>query len=464
MLLRAFTSGRPCHGCRSLLTAAEDGAWLQEQAEALQDFLPPGGSAGELAAALAELEQVLRHPEAKHAFGWLHVGDSKKRQGPTQQGLHQAGGGAAGGAAGAAAAAGTDPPHAAVTVEQQEPLAPGQVLSTLSVGAAEFRPGPHAASLPAQLGSLQLSTDAEGRAPARGSAGAADADCSWPDGSASGLEDGFGWPEADATAGSWAGWDPERAPSSSPQQAHPAGRWAAAAAAAEAQAAAGGGLAAGAFLAVLADQFPLWSSEALQQLLEEQRGDLAATVSTLCSLESELEGQQQAGSIPEGSSMAGAAASSQASFTDDDFPSLGGSAPAGRSSGVVGSGMASSVPGGYASAAAAAADLPAERGQRGMFSRPPRRVVGAAAPVTSATAAAGQGPAPIWHQDEGVARFATGQALAAHYADLRADARDHARLRNAYFQQVCGGAGDPGSRLCIANNGGGCHTCPLTWR
>lgn len=413
---------------------------MREQAEALQDFLPPGGSTGALAAGLAELDQVLRDPSAENTFGWLHADAGNKRQGAAQQARRQAGAGTGTGAAAAAAdaAAGAEPPQAAGAAWEQQPLAAGRAMpSSLRAGAAEFRPGAQAASLPAQLSSLQLHSVAAGTAGAVGNVSAGHAGASWPEGSASGFEDGE--QESDSRDGDWPGWDAKHAASSSSQQPHPAGRWAAAAAAAEVQAAAGGGVAAGAFLAVLADQFPLWSAEALRQLFEEQAGDLAATVSTLCSLESELEGQQQAGSMLDGSSCAGAACSTQAAFTADDFPSLSGSSDGG------GRGMAGSARGGYASAAAAAADLPGERTKRGAFSRPPRRGGGSAAPAAStkpqlrapsAAAAAGQQPAPIWQQDEGVARFATGQALAAQYAELRADARDHARLRNAFFQQV----------------------------
>ncbi|KAL4438025.1 hypothetical protein ABPG77_004246 [Micractinium sp. CCAP 211/92] len=431
---------------QSLLTAAEDGSELREQAEALQDFLPPGGSTGALAAGLAELDQVLRDPSAEHTFGWLHADAGNKRQGAAQQARRQAGAGTGAGAAAAAAdaAAGAEPPQAAGAAGEQQPLAAGRAMpSSLRAGAAEFRPGAQAASLPAQLSSLQLHSEAAGTAGAVGSVGAATAGASWPEGSASGFENGE--QESDSRDGDWPGWDAEQAAHNSSQQPHPAGRWAAAAAAAEVQAAAGGGVAASAFLAVLADQFPLWSAEALRQLFEEQACDLAATVSTLCSLESELEGQQQAGSMLDGSSCAGAACSTQAAFTADDFPSLSGSAAASGSSDGGGRGMAGSARGGYASAAAAAADLPGERTKRGAFSRPPRRGGGSAAPAAStqpqlrapsAAAAAGQQPAPIWQQDEGVARFATGQALAAQYAELRADARDHARLRNAFFQQA----------------------------
>ena len=50
-------------------------------------------------------------------------------------------------------------------------------------------------------------------------------------------------------------------------------------------------------------------------------------------------------------------------------------------------------------------------------------------------APAGPAPAPIWAA-QGVPQFATGAAAAAEYAAARAEARDHARLRNQYFQQA----------------------------
>ncbi|KAL4425596.1 hypothetical protein ABPG75_009612 [Micractinium tetrahymenae] len=431
---------------QSIVTAAEDGAGPEEQAESLQDFLPPGGSAAALAAGLSELDHVLRHPIDEHSFAWLQSRVEATQQAGASQALQGGSGGGGGGAAAAAAslaAAGAPPPLAAGAAGEQQPTAVERAMrsssnSSLRVGAAEFRPGGPAASLATRLDSLQISNSATH---SRASAG------SWSDGLASSLE-GDGGQGAASEGGSWPVWASETAASGSPPLPRSAGHWAAAAAAAEAQAAAGGGLAAGAFLAVLADQFPLWSAEALQQLFEEQGGDLAATISTLCSLESELEGQQQAGSAGSadgGRTAGGAGGSSQASFTEEDFPSLGGFPLAGSGSAAGGRGLAGTPSAGYASAAAAAADLPVERRQRSTFARPPRRVVGSAAPLPvvepqpragAAAAAASPSPAPIWQQEEGVARFATGQALAAQYAGLRADARDHARLRNAYFQQA----------------------------
>lgn len=453
MLLCCLQTGAwnaPGLGCRMLLSAAEEGAGLRAQTEALQDFLPAGGSAAALAAALAELERVLQNPAAEHTFAWLHDGNGGAQERVTAQGPGKAGGRT--GDEAAAAARDGGPPMSA---KRQLPATEHAVCSSsgLRAAAAEFRPGAQAPSLACQLGSLKLGAGAAGGALAAGTGNKANADASWLAGTTGSLEDG--WQTVDNEAVGFAGWGPANEASSGPPQPHSAGRWAAAAAAAEAQAAAGGGLAAGAFLAVLADQFPLWSAEALRHLFEEQGGDLEATVSTLCSLESELEGQQQAGgwgNVRDGSSAPSAAGNSEASFTEADFPSLGalGGSLAGSSTGSGGREVRGSVRGGYASAAAAAADLPAERRQRGAVSLPPHRVAGSAAPPSTAhpqsraaagAAAASQGPAPIWQQQEGVARFATGQALAAQYADLRTDARDHARLRNAYFQQVWAGAG-----------------------
>lgn len=108
------------------------------------------------------------------------------------------------------------------------------------------------------------------------------------------------------------------------------------------------------------------------------------------------------------------------SFTASDFPSLGGgggsSTPA---AGAAGGGAGAA----YASRARAAAALPDQPRLRSGSKQ------GGATP-------AGPAPAPIWEQREGVQRYATGAEVAREYAQLRADARDHARLRNACFQQV----------------------------
>ena len=106
-------------------------------------------------------------------------------------------------------------------------------------------------------------------------------------------------------------------------------------------------------------------------------------------------------------------------FTADDFPSLGSRTAASGTS------KHASSTAGYASKARAAADLPGQ----------PRSSSGMAARQRPAAAAPGRNAAPIW-QAQGVQQFATGAAAAKEYAELRAEARDHARLRNAYFQQV----------------------------
>lgn len=113
--------------------------------------------------------------------------------------------------------------------------------------------------------------------------------------------------------------------------------------------------------------------------------------------------------------------SQAASFTDDDFPSLG-ATPSG-SSGTSSSRTAVSEAAGYARKAKAAAHLPSPTARR----RGP--------PVSTASQSRPAAAAPIWQAD-GVQQFSTGAALAAEYAAQRAEARDHARLRNACFQQV----------------------------
>ena len=108
------------------------------------------------------------------------------------------------------------------------------------------------------------------------------------------------------------------------------------------------------------------------------------------------------------------------SFTSDDFPSLGGAASSSSSSSATGgSGSRGAA---YAARAAAAAALPAQPARPGSQ---PRQAGPGPAPA----------PAPIW-EGQGVQRFDTGAAVALEYAELRADARDLARVRNACFQQA----------------------------
>jgi hypothetical protein len=189
---------------------------------------------------------------------------------------------------------------------------------------------------------------------------------------------------------------------------------------------AGGPAAHEAFLAVLSEQFPLFSLAALRQLFEEQQHSLAATIATLCGLEAEVQGQAVAAAAagtPEDAAGLQHAVFSTAQapqFSEDDFPSLGSPPAATASSRSLGV-----AAGEYASAARVAAHLPGQPARR------PRPRSAVAAPASAP-------PAPIWQQAEGVRQVATGAAVAAEYAALRSEARDHARLRNVCFQQVRG--------------------------
>lgn len=427
------------YACQSLLAAVEEGSRLGDLVDSLQDFLPTSCSPQALREGLFELECALQQPQAQHGFAWLQAGQQHLGSGAAA-GTGDGTAAATGAAVAMGAAAAQPLAQAAGAVWEQQPSAArGSVRSSgLSVGAAEFRPGGGAASsIAAGFGSLQLGGNSAV------SAGGTVPD-EWGDG-ATGQAAEEWWGGAEAEEEEEMEEEVGTLPSHSTRAPSGRGEWAAAAAAAEAQAAAGGGLAAGgaaaqaAFLAVLAEQFPLFSADALRQLFLEQRGDLAATVQTLCSLEAELEGQQQAGGWAHGGSSSVVdtpPVQAGPSFTDEDFPSLGG--PISRSR-PAGSSSSNSSAGQYASRAAAAAHLPAEPARRGAFARSPRRAEGDAPPALAAQQRgqqAGLGPAPIWQQEEGVARYATGQALAEEYTALRADARDHARLRNAFFQQA----------------------------
>lgn len=258
--------------CSSLAAAVEDGDSLPQLAESLQDFLPPGGSQALLHSGLQELEAALREPgAAQRSYAWLqpqHAAPEASREG-------------GGGAADADAAAAQAP-------ESAQPPPAGR--STLSIGAAEFRPRDDAAALAADLQTLQLG-DSGGSQPVDAAAAEWSDATGWAEHpSSSGWQQG-GWAEADASSGER--WQ---------QQGGQGAADAAADAAAEREMVAGGPEAEEAFLAVLGDQFPLFSDAALRQLFAEQGGSLAATIHTLCGLEAELEGQQQAHGAALGSS------------------------------------------------------------------------------------------------------------------------------------------------------------------
>lgn len=178
----------------------------------------------------------------------------------------------------------------------------------------------------------------------------------------------------------------------------------------------------GAFFAVLEQQFPQYSSAALQDVFSRCGRSFPETLDMLYRLENEIRGQyaarpakpvQQKQKKPE------------ANFSADDFPSLGGPAPTSAPAPSL------AFTSNYAGKAKAAAHLPAPAAAA--------RPKPGAAQVTSGSSTWGGAPggaaAPVW-ESQGVHKFSTGAAVAAEYAAARADARDHARARNACFQQA----------------------------
>ena len=102
--------------------------------------------------------------------------------------------------------------------------------------------------------------------------------------------------------------------------------------------------------------------------------------------------------------------------------------------------QAAAGPGGYAAALKARGGTAGTAWGRAGATTPAaaNRATRVAAGVSSAAPARAQAPsakAPIW-EAQGVPRFATGAQNAAEYAAAREEARDHARLRNMYFQQA----------------------------
>ncbi|GAB4816909.1 hypothetical protein N2152v2_003955 [Parachlorella kessleri] len=189
----------------------------------------------------------------------------------------------------------------------------------------------------------------------------------------------------------------------------------------------------GAFLSVLAQQFPEYSDAVLRELLEEQGGSLEATVDMLFSLEWELQGQAAVTTTHQHQQ-----AVEPRPLAASEFPALSGTvAPP-----VTHASLAAPGPGAYAAALGkrggtagticgpAGATPSAAAGRRATKSA--AGILGAAVP---AKARASHAKSPIW-EAQGVPRFATGAQNAAEYAAAREAARDHARLRNAYFQQA----------------------------
>lgn len=173
-------------------------------------------------------------------------------------------------------------------------------------------------------------------------------------------------------------------------------------------------------LSVLSQQFPEYSPAALASIFDQCGRRLPSALQMLFSMEAELTGQLHAGYVMPAASAP--PAPSEPAFSNDDFPTLGGPpSTSNRHS------KAAVVPFGanYAGKAKAAAALPTPAASR----KP-------ANPNGQSSAAWGGGGVekPVW--ESGVQKFATGASVAAEYAERRADARDHARLRNQCFQNA----------------------------
>lgn len=248
---------------RVLLTAIEDGDSLPDLADAVGDFVPHA-SLQRLAAGLSELDALVHRPSgspAQPSYAWLLPAAQEAQRHPAaaSQQTNES----------ASATADAEPEEQQQQKEQQEQQ-PASRPSSLSVAAAEFKPTMAAST--ASMAALNLDS------------GAAATDVQQDD--SAGCWQHSDWPVS-SNSDSW------QACSSSSWAASEAEE-AAADAAAAGEKVAGGPAAEAAFLAVLGEQFPLFSAAALAQLFAEQGGSLAATIHTLCGLEAELEGQATA--------------------------------------------------------------------------------------------------------------------------------------------------------------------------
>lgn len=383
----------PRAGCRALAGSWEEGLPGEEAGAQVEGFLPPGADPAPMLAALPELWEALagRQPWPSHEPpAWLQQLEASTS---TPAGEEAAAAAAEAGAAGL-------PRHAG---------------GEFSAGAAAFvMPPPGAASAQAEEGLAGLSLDGDGwedpsgfwEEPGNSNPGA-DAAWAWEGDGGGGY--GVSWEDPSGFAVGEQAMDPGPGEASGGWGYHHGRR----AGALSSSAPLDDPRQAAAFLAVLEQQFPLYSSAALAQLFEGQGCSPGAAIDALYALEAEVEGQTRSRPAP----MPAPAAPAAPSFGAGDFPTLGGG----------GGGQLQqrslTATGSYAGRAAAAAALPQQR-----------------APVSSSGGSSSRGgisrSAPVWQQSEGVQRFATGAAVAAEYAEQRSAAQDHARLRNAYFQQV----------------------------
>lgn len=193
-----------------------------------------------------------------------------------------------------------------------------------------------------------------------------------------------------------------------------------------------------AFVHVLQHEFPQYSAAALEDIFLHCGKSLPATIDMMYSLEHELSGQlqtlqissenQQRPSDSDGGRPT-TGKSSVFSLSQEEFPSLGGQTGKSKETRAK-----TALPFGanYATTAANAPTVaPASRSK---FESTIRldingRSMGAGKPAA--------GSKPVWESPTGIVpKFSTGESVAAEYAEARAVARDHARLRNVCFQQA----------------------------
>jgi len=182
-----------------------------------------------------------------------------------------------------------------------------------------------------------------------------------------------------------------------------------------------------AFVNVLQHEFPQYSAAALKDIFLRCGQSLPATIDMMYSLEHELLGQLQTLHID--STEKHREGQKNFSLSQEEFPSL--KSQTGASTMTMTKSTAPFFGANYAKTAANAASIAPSTtvpnlSTRSNDARAMKR------PVTFEAR-----PTPIWESPAGVVpKFNTGESVAVEYAEARSVARDHARLRNACFQQA----------------------------
>lgn len=197
-------------------------------------------------------------------------------------------------------------------------------------------------------------------------------------------------------------------------------------------------------VAILGEQFPTYNEKVLSNLLDQCNWDINATLDWLFHLEKEFDVQynsMQYSKATNAHAVGQRATNAPSISSKEDFPSLGSKDTIPKTedtehdhhqghqaSAETGSGTANDFPrdtsgplpygGSYALKAREAAHLPTETSNKATSMAPKNKA------------------APIWESGGQIAHFTTGTAAAAQYAEMRATARDLARMRNACFQQA----------------------------